>query len=57
MSESKEPEVLNPRYRGATPQMVAMALLRHKKKPERKVDKDQESKPTQADLPSESPAA
>ena len=25
----KEPEILNPRYAGATPEMVARALLRH----------------------------
>ena len=25
-----EPEILNPRYKGATPEMVALALLRQK---------------------------
>ena len=26
----KEPEILNPRYAGATPEMVGIALLRHR---------------------------
>ena len=34
-------EVLNPRYNGATPEMVALALLRHKPK-----DGDGKAKPS-----------
>ncbi|MDE0520772.1 MAG: hypothetical protein OXH79_02325 [Boseongicola sp.] len=34
----REPEILNPRYAGATPQMVAAALLRPKT--ERKTEAD-----------------
>lgn len=28
----KEPRILNPRYAGATPEMVGLALLKHKPK-------------------------
>ena len=28
-AKPKDPEILNPRYAGATPEMVARALLRH----------------------------
>ena len=37
----KEPEVLNPRYKGATPEMVGRALLKHKPK-----DGDGKAKPS-----------
>ena len=30
--DDKDVEVLNPRYAGATPEMVALALLKHKAK-------------------------
>ena len=29
----KQPKVLNPRYKGATPEMVGKALLKHPPKP------------------------
>ena len=44
----KEPEILNPFYEGATPGMVAKALMRPAKEAEREGDGDKPEESTEA---------
>ena len=45
----KEPPILNPRYAGATPAMVGLALLRREPEPDDRTAPDDESSPVIAE--------
>ena len=50
MTQKNEPEFLNPRYAGATPEQVALAVARHMPEAERESDGD---KPPEATAPAD----